>query len=372
MEPFTCVKKSIRENQGKPVIGCFPLYPPVELFAAMGLHPVVLWNLKHSVANLEKSDKHIQQYACGIARELAQFVMGEGGELLDAVFSYNACDTLRNLPEILNASNSQAGRNIPGFRMHLPQVDRAQCTPETYLKNEITRLVKEIETYTGSTFSPELFHQTSKKYSDMRGLCLEVERLVAAGAISFENFCRVVLSGYALPIETQITDLENLIAAAGKTKQTSSARVAVSGIMPPPLPVIRAMEAVGMRVVSNDIASLRRSYAYSPPKTDKPEDYYMDYYNKRFPCTTLLYTADARIDALMKLLEKSEAEAVIFCGEKFCEHEYFEFPYLKKRLADKGIATLFLEFSADDAHHVEGHITRVEAFSETFITGQRR
>lgn len=371
MEPLTSVSDSIRENQEKPVIGCFPPYPPVELFASMGLHPVVLWNLKNSVENLEKSDKHIQQYACGIARALAQFVMAEGRELLDAVFSYNACDTLRNLPEILNASNAQAGRNLAGFRMHLPQVDRAQSNPEPYLKNEITGLIKEIESYTGGTFSPEAFFQTSKKYAEMRGMCLEAEGLVAQGTVSFENFCRVVLSGYTLPVETQINDLRNLIGAAEKPKQSASANVVVSGIMPPPLQLIRAMEAADMRVVSNDIASLRRSYAYSPPETVNPEDFYVDYYTRRFPCTTLLYTADERIDALLELVEDSVADAVIFCGEKFCEHEYFEFPYLKKRLADKGIATLFLEFSVDDAHHVEGHIARVEAFSETLISGQR-
>jgi len=371
MESLIRTNDRIKENQGKPVIGCFPLYPPVELFAAMGLAPVVLWNLKNSIENLEKSDRHIQQYACGIARELTQYVMGESGEILDAFFFYNACDTLRNLPEILISSNTQAGRKTSGFRMHLPQVDREQCNPEPFLKNEITALIKAIELFAGKPFSPDAFYQISKKYAEMRNLCLEAERLVAQGALTFENFCKVVLSGYTIPVENSIINLKNLIMKAEKSQETVYINAVISGIMPPPLPVIRAMEAKDIRVVANDIASLRRSYSYSPSPTNNPEDYYADFYSHHFPCTTLLYTADARIETVMKLVEDSGAEAVFFCGEKFCEHEYFEFPYLRNQLRDKGIASLFLEFSVDDTCHVEGHITRVEAFSETLLSGQR-
>ncbi len=360
----TMVAELIQQAKEKQVVGCFPLYPPVELFSSMGLLPVVLWNLKGSIVNLETSDKHIQQYACGIARELAQFAMSDTGEMLDAIFSYNACDTLRNLPEIFDRSNTLAGRNIPMFRMHLPQVDRSQCNPEEYLENEVVLLIHKIEEAFNTKFSKELFYQMSKKYFIMRKLCCESEKLVAKGLLTFESFCRVVLSGYALPVETHINHLKTLIDSAKTDQCSMEKKVVISGIMPPPPPVIQALENKNMRVVANDIASLSRSYAYNPEPNDDPIAFYSDLYARRFPCTTLLYTSDARKDAVLDMVSESGAQGVIFCGEKFCEHEYFEFPYMKKQLNERNISTLFLEFSADDMDHIEAHITRVEAFSE--------
>ncbi|MBT7891007.1 MAG: 2-hydroxyacyl-CoA dehydratase, partial [Deltaproteobacteria bacterium] len=81
--------------------------------------------------------------------------------------------------------------------------------------------------------------------------------------------------------------------------------------------------------------------------TDDPAAYYNDFFANRFPCTTLLYQTDKRLDVFLHMVERSGARGVIFSGEKFCECEYFEFPYLEKRLREMGVATLFLEFGAD-------------------------
>ena len=66
----------------------------------------------------------------------------------------------------------------------------------------------------------------------------------------------------------------------------------------------------------------------------------------------------------MNLVDRSGARGVIFSGEKFCEYEYFEFPFLEKCLREKGIPTLFLEFGVDDDRNVSAYTTRVEAFAE--------
>jgi benzoyl-CoA reductase/2-hydroxyglutaryl-CoA dehydratase subunit BcrC/BadD/HgdB len=70
----------------------------------------------------------------------------------------------------------------------------------------------------------------------------------------------------------------------------------------------------------------------------------------------------------MELITERSAKGVIFIGEKFCEYEYFEIPYLEKRLKAKGLFTLFLEISMDDNEHIEAFNTRIEAFSELLHT----
>ena len=353
-----------QKKQGKKIIGCFPLYPPVELFESMGLMPLTLWNLKASIQDLAESDKHVQNYSCGIARELVQFVLSDTGELLDGIFSYNACDTLRNLPEILALGNKEAGRNIPMLRMHLPQVKPSQVNPDGYLKNGIALLVEAAENAFGIGFSEGNFVITAKNYRRMRNLCLDAEQLVARGALSFGSFCSVVLTNYVLPVEEQIKRLEGLIAGKDADNPPAATGVMVSGIMPPPAAVVKAMEKSNLRVVANDIGSLGRSYGYSPEITTDPGDYYAELFAKRRPCTTLLYGSDRRIQAFLDTVKRSRAKGVVFSGEKFCEYEYFEFPYLEKRLKEEGVPALFLEFSVDDTDNVGAYSTRVEAFAE--------
>lgn len=340
------------------------MYPPVEIFSSMGFLPVVLWNLKEKVRNLELSDRHVQNYACGIARELVQFVLSEQGSWLDGIFSYNACDTLRNLPEIIDGNLKMSGRNTPMFRLHVPQVNRAHTDSSGYLKQEIVQLIEDVEWAFSVTFSTEKFRQTTADYAKMRALCMEAEKLVAKGALLFTSFCDTVLSGFFQPVEEQISNLLSLMDHARTSVSPGRTGILISGIMPPPVPVIKAMENAGMMVVGNDIASLRRSYGYSPAVTDDPVAYYTDYFTGKFPCTTLLYQADDRVESFLKLVDTSGAKGVIFSGEKFCEYEYFEFPFLEQRLKEKGIPVLRLEFGMDDNQNTGSYTTRVEAFGE--------
>lgn len=353
-----------QKTAGKTVIGCFPLYPPLEIFDSMGLLPVVLWNLKADTETLGASDRHIQNYACGIARELAQWVLSDASGILDGFFFYNACDTLRNLPEIIASANKEAGRNVPMLRMHVPQVNRAHSDPSRYIGNEIACLIGNIEKAFGRVFSAQSFQQSVKSYSKLRSLCLDAEKQVAQGALSFSSFCEVVLSGCFLPVEEQIANLSGLMATADAAPARKGPGVVVSGIMPPPDHVMKAMERTGLRVVANDIASLRRSYGYSPEITNDPVTYYTDFFANRFPCPTMLYQSDARLKTFMDLVESSGSRGVVFSGEKFCEYEYFEFPYLEKQLKDKGIPVLRLEFGVDDTKNTETYRTRMEAFAE--------
>jgi hypothetical protein len=62
----------------RPVIGCFPLYPPLELFHSMGLAPVVLWGLRDAIPSLSLADRHLQSYVCSVARRLTEAVSWSG------------------------------------------------------------------------------------------------------------------------------------------------------------------------------------------------------------------------------------------------------------------------------------------------------
>ncbi|MFZ5563208.1 MAG: 2-hydroxyacyl-CoA dehydratase subunit D [Thermodesulfobacteriota bacterium] len=353
----------------RPVIGCLPLYPPMELIHSMGLAPVVLWGLSDAVPQSPDADRHIQNYACSVCRRLTQFVINDGKDLLDGLFFYNAGDTLRNLPEILREGRALAGASpLPMFRMHIPMTAPVQADASGYLTKEIEALICSLEKQYGVLFSEDRFAESVFLYRRMRSLCLQLEQAVAQGRMGFADFCRILIKANFLEVSEQIALLASTLAGPGPVPVPDAGggpvRVVVSGILPPPAPFCEIMDQAGFVVAGNDLAFMYRSCAHTPDTWQDAADYYVQFYRNHFPCTTLLYSADRRVEAILDLVSRTGAQGFVFVGEKFCEYEYFEFPYLERRLKDQGVAVLAVEISMDDNIGMETLRTRLEAFKE--------
>ncbi len=360
-------EKAIRvlRRSGQPVIGCFPLYPPLELFHSLGLTPVVLWGLDGSARDLPDADRHIQSYACSVARRLAQCVMEHGAQLFDGLFFYNACDTLRNLPEILR-EGCVGGGAPPMFRMHVPMTSTTGEAVRDYLAEQVEGLTRSLESHFGARFSEESFAASVTLYRRMRELASQLEHQVALGRMSFAEFCDTMVRANFLAVEQQIELLETCLGSLPEViaGQEAGVPVLVSGILSPPPAIARLFDEAGLRVAGNDLASCFRAYAHTPQNWNGSCDYYLHFYQEHFPCTTLLPTANWRVPALLDLVAEREARGFIFLGEKYCEYEYFEMPYLQSRLEEAGIPLLSLEISIDDATNTETFRTRIQAFAE--------
>ena len=355
------------KNGPRPVIGCLPLYPPLELLHSMGLTPIVLWGLADVVPHVSDADRHIQNFACSVARRLTQFVISEWEELLDGLFFYNAGDTLRNLPEILRQGVVSSGGMLhPQFHIHVPMTSPEQADVSGYLKKEFENLIKNLESFYGVQFSEDHFTDSVGLYDRMRELCRQLEQSVSLGRLAFADFCRVLTTANFLAVNEQIVLLESILAELPDRPADvdNSARVVISGILPPPAPICEMMDRAGLVVAGNDIAFMHRSYARTPDIWDDVLDYYVRFYRDHFPCTTLLYSADRRLEAVVRLVLENSARGFVFVGEKFCEYEYFEFPSLEKNLKDQGVPVLAMEISMDDTTGAETFRTRLEAFRE--------
>ena len=229
--------KSLKDKGGR-IIGCFPLYPPLELFHSMGLTPVVLWGLKDCVKTSTAADRHLQSYACSVARHLVEFVLSDQGRFMDGLFMYNACDTLRNLPEILHCGLTENGRSLPVFKMHIPMAPQQQTRTSGYLNAKILSLIMELEETFGVVFSPERFRHSVALYREMRLLCKELERQVARGARSYGRFSRIIQEGYFTTVEDHIESMKNILKEDSLCRNESAmpkpaVPIIISGILPP-------------------------------------------------------------------------------------------------------------------------------------------
>ncbi|MFP4445081.1 MAG: 2-hydroxyacyl-CoA dehydratase subunit D [Desulfosudaceae bacterium] len=356
------------KQKDRPVIGCLPLYPPLELLHSLGLAPVVLWGLQEIVPQVPDADRHIQNYACSVARRLTQFVVCEGRDLLDGLFFYNAGDTLRNLPEILREGVALSGHQpVPQFRLHVPMNGLDRDYGRTYLQNGIQALIADLEARFGGQFSADRFAASVDLYARLRQCCRDLETAVAEGRLGFVAFCRLMRQANFMEASKQLALLEAQITAAASrpAEAGSGPRLLVSGILPPPVALCEMMDSAGLTTAGNDIAFLRRSYAGTPDPDPDPAGYYTRFYRDHFPCPTLLHTAGRRAETLLALAAEKQAEGVLFVGEKFCEYEYFDLPYLEKQFKAAGLGVLTLEIAMDDDRAaMETARTRLEAFTE--------
>ena len=348
-----------------PVVGCFPLYPPLELMHSMGVLPVVLWDLRDQIKERSLSDTHLQNFVCSVARNLTEFIIGEGGPSFDGLFMYNACDTLRNLPEIIEEGLAVSGKNISMLKMHIPAARPDAPYSKEYMKRETEELLYELQNITGESYHPDRFRRSVQLYRVSRELLGDLEYAVIRGHMSFAEYSELAMLQAMFPPDVSIGPLlGNLERHSPSCEEDPGApRVIISGILPPPASVIKDIEDAGLIVAGNDIAAFHRASARMPDDWPQAHDFVIDFYAEHFPCPTLLYTADNRLEALINLAEKRQADGFIFAGEKFCEYEYFEFPWITQKLEERGLKTLVLEFAIDD-RETGTWKTRIEAFAE--------
>jgi benzoyl-CoA reductase/2-hydroxyglutaryl-CoA dehydratase subunit BcrC/BadD/HgdB len=353
------------KRPGRPVMGCFPLYPPVELLHSMGFDPVVLWGFNPHVVSAGEGDKHVQNFTCSVGRHLVDFLLSNGSHGIENVFFYNACDTLRNLPEILAESMVHEGRKAKFFHFHVPMQGLSAEPGRSYIKGEIGRLVTALEAASHIPFSSKIFRSSVELYNQMRATCIKLHDRVAAGQLSFTRYARAIHDGYLMPVAGAIERFDAMLQEpAEDLHRDVTVKVMISGILPPPPAVSDAIEQAGLVVAANDVASMQRSFQHTPRARDDPGDYYVDFYLHHCPCPTLLFTADQRIEYLLGQARRAGVDGLIFIGEKFCEYEYLEYPQVEAAFKKHGIPVLSLEVSIDDRDNVAPFKNRIDAFAE--------
>lgn len=351
---------------------CFPLYPPLELLHSFGFLPETLWTFHEQFNTTAESDKHVQDFACGIARQLTHFLLSTPEKEISGLLTYNACDTLRNLPEIIQYGVQAKNSSLPWFKMHIPMRPFDQEYVENYLKQEIDQLIEKIMFHYDISFSIKSFKQSVEVFRTYRNLMEKVEDLIAQGKALFSDYIQLLFKDFPVSLSEKIDALEDFYEIHRNKEPLSlnpgKKRIAISGILSPPIEIIREMEQNNLRIVTNDLACLKRANAYTPSSENftTPADYYYLFYKHHFPCTTLLYTAEDRFNRLEKLFQEKSIHGLIFIGEKFCEYEYFEIPSMENYFKSQGYKTLNLEISQDTRQNqsFQSIKTRIETFSE--------
>ncbi len=87
-----------------------------------------------------------------------------------------------------------------------------------------------------------------------------------------------------------------------------------------------------------------------------------DYYLEKATCAAM-FDSEKRFLHMWNLINEYNADCVIYFSLKFCDNNFMDFPYQKKKLNEKGIPVLLIEIERS-MHNIEQLKTRIQTFLE--------
>jgi benzoyl-CoA reductase subunit C len=354
-------------HPGGKVVGCFPVYTPVELIHASGALPLGVIGGGNQI-EIAHADSRFQSFICSIVKSTLE--LGLTGRLaaLDAMVFQSICDPARNLASVFK-------RNFPRIvveYLHLPQ-NLSSPRAEDYLVAEYRRLLEMLGALTGHEAAASDLERSVSLYNRGRaGLrALYRVRQDAPERLSAAESYVLLRAATALPAEEHVSLLEQALAALPHrgARPKDRVRVVLEGSFceQPPLELIERLEEAGCSLVDDDFLLGWRFFDDDVPHLPDPVRGLARAYLDRSVYSGVKH--DLRQPKARHLLDKvreTRADAVVILAAKFCEPALFDYALYRRALDEARIPHLFLEFE-EKTWVFDRLRTEVETFVESML-----
>jgi len=345
-----------KEEKGRKLFGIFPAYYPKEILLAMNVLPVEIWDPPLEISH---ANAHLQPYICSIVKLGLELILQGKCNKIDGFLFPHTCDSIQNLASIVF---DYLNLDKPCYFFYHPKAPYSASSRRYYLE-ELKGLVLSLEKQLGA-LDPFRLKQQVKQGHQVAALIKELYSLRACGKLTASNidFYQVIRRGEYLHPEDFLPLLDEFLSTS-RGHVSKGPSVILSGILPNPPEILKILDEMGVRVADDDLLNCGRRL-FVPTRSDEdPFETMADNYFSMPPCTTKNSSLKARVDHLVKKIERSKAKGVIFYMVKFCETELFDVPHLVEELKKKGLAILLIDCEVNQG--LSGQLeTRVEAFVE--------
>ena len=358
--------RALRE-QGRRLIGCFPVYTPEEVVMAARLVPVHLFG-GGTMVEIDHADSRMPSFVCSITRSTFELGLTKRLAMLDGMLFPSICDVARNLSGLWR-------RNLPDHLaefIHFPEnFQSAHAVP--YLRHELQRLEQRLTAISGHAPGPDDYRRTFERVNRWQAAVNELYALRAAAPwnVPLADAYALVRAGGMMPREQHLPLLEQALAtwrAAGGRPQ-DRVRVIVEGSFceQPSLELLQTIEESGCYVVNDDyLLGLRWHTAPLPLDGDPLEALARHILQRCVPSAVHHPGPQGRGAALLAKARAAKAEGVVFCIAKFCEPALYDFALLKRALEAESIPYLSFEFE-EKMSTFESIRTQLETFVESIL-----
>lgn len=347
------VARAHRRAGGR-VAAVLPIHYPRALLRAFDILSIEVWGPPG--VDTGRGMTHLQPYVCSIVRNALAFLENGGLDVADLLLVPHACDSLQGLGSLLLDFVRPRHLVLP---FYLPRADGAQG--REFLSEELRALRGRLEQETGRSPSDGDLLEAVRREEAADGCLARLHAERESLALDEVEFYRLVRAREFLPLE-DFTRLANAGLALRRREGRPGIPLILSGIVPEPMDVLRAIGDLGGRVVADDLAACGRRL-YPPGGSEEPCARLAESLLAGPPDSTRGASVEDRLRHLRALAGRTGAAGVVFLGVKFCEPELFYLPQLRDGLLQAGLRSLVLEVDLNDPLSRQT-LTRLEAFLE--------
>ena len=346
-------------GDGKKVIGCMPYFCPEELIYAAGMTPFGIWGADIEVT---ESKRWFPAFICSILQTTLE--LGIKGEYdgLTAVIIPKLCDSLK----CMGANWERAVPGIPVINLTHAQNRKMgagiEFTVSQYraIMSELAGLGGQIATDKDISDAAELLNKRRAALRVFSYLASEHPEVVTPRARN-----DVIKSSYyveAGPYIAMLSELNDILTVLSDSKW-KGIRVVTTGIIADNPDLLEIFEDNKIMIAGDQVLHESVSFSDNVNITDDP----VVGLARRMAAiegTSVLYDpGKQRARELVKLVEKTSADAVIFVLTKFCDPEEYDYVPVRKILSENGVPCLLIETDRQTGGYEQAR-SAVETFAE--------
>jgi len=365
--PLDLVKDWKEKHPQSKIIGCYPVYTPVELIHAAGMLPVGVIGAGNRL-EIAHADSRFQSFVCSIVKSTLELGLTDRLNFLDGMVFHSICDPARNLGSVFT-------RNFPDLiveYIHFPQNMTSPHTVE-YLLAEYKRIAVSYEKLARCKITEEALTKSIALYNTQRRLLRELYAIRSATPQNLSTVECYVLTriGTLIPAEEHIAILESALPELRQRNEKPKDRIRVvlegSFCEQPPLELLEGLEAAGCYILDDDFMIGWRWFADDIPTDGDPMRNLANAYLNRSVYSGVKHdTRQPKSKHLVDKFKNAGADAVLILAAKFCEPALFDYALYKRALEKEGIPHLCLEFE-EKMWIFDKARTEVETFVESML-----
>ncbi|MDR7434072.1 MAG: 2-hydroxyacyl-CoA dehydratase [Armatimonadota bacterium] len=364
---FQTVREWKAQHPKARVVGCYPVYSPVELIHAAGILPVGIFGGGNQI-EIAHADARFQSFVCSIVKSTLELGLTGRLDFLDGILFHSICDPARNLASVFQ-------RNFPSLHVdyiHFPQ-NLASPLAEVYLTQEYRRVLRGLEKIGGQPVTEEALVQAISTMNRWRSLVRELYTLRALQPhlLPAAELYPVIRAGTVLPVQEHIRLLEIFLEGVrrreGKPKDRIRVLVEGSFCEQPPIDLIACLEEAGCYVLDDDFLLGWRWFLEDVPIDGDPVQALARAYIHRSVYSPTKHDLRRRkSDHLLEKVRTLGADAVVVLIPKFCEPALFDYPLYRRALEEARVPHLFVEY--EEKMWIFDRVrTEVETFVESLL-----